>query len=277
MRFISSVVPLRSEGTSAWWYAFREDQLMILFNGKRAEIPCVPDLSDFKLNPVRTQYLGQLDGKPCYTAELDPGTTLPDGMVFLGLRELFGHLDDELFWLSSRAVQIKNWDKNHQYCSRCGARTVPVPDERAKMCPKCGLKNFPRISPAIITAVLKRDKILLARARRFPVKLYSVIAGFVEPGETLEECVERELIEEVGIGVKNIRYFGSQPWPFPDSLMIAFTAEHDRGEITIDNREIIEAGWFSATALPPIPGKISIARRLIDWFVRTRSERGEDG
>ncbi len=271
MRFISSVVPIRSGEVPAWWYAFREDQLLIFYDKKKAEIPCIRDLSSLKLNPVRTQYLGQLDGKPCYTAELEPGTEVPDGMAFFGLRELFGHIDDELFWLSSRAVQIKNWDKNHQYCGRCGAETATVPDERAKMCPECGLKNFPRISPAVITAVVKRDKILLARAGRFPVKLYSVIAGFVEPGETLEECVEREIMEEVGIGVKNIRYFGSQPWPFPDSLMIAFTAEHEGGEITIDNKEIIEAGWYTATCLPNIPGKISIARRLIDWFVRTHS------
>jgi len=271
MRFISSVVPIRSGEVSAWWYVFRDDQLLIFYDKKKAKIPCVRDLSSLKLNPVRTQYLGQLDGKPCYTAELDSRTSVPDGMALFGLRELFGHIDDELFWISSRAVQIKNWDKNHQYCGRCGAKTATAPDERAKMCPECGLKYFPRISPAVITAVLQRDKILLARARRFPVKLYSVIAGFVEPGETLEQCVEREIMEEVGIRVKNIRYFGSQPWPFPDSLMIAFTAEHARGEITVDNKEIIEAGWYTAASLPNIPGKISIARRLIDWFVRAHS------
>jgi len=127
--------------------------------------------------------------------------------------------------------------------------------------------NFPRISPAIIVAVLKGKEILLARAHRFPPRLYSVIAGFVEPGETLEECVRREVKEEVGIEVENICYFGSQSWPFPNSLMVAFTADYANGKITIDETETIDAGWFTAHNLPPIPDKVSISRRLIDWFV----------
>ncbi|MFH1481427.1 MAG: NAD(+) diphosphatase, partial [Pseudomonadota bacterium] len=125
---------------------------------------------------------------------------------------------------------------------------------------------YPRLSPAIIVAVLKNDQILLAHSQRFPGQFYSVLAGFVEPGETLEECVQREVHEEVGITVKNIRYFGSQPWPFPDSLMIAFTAEYAGGEIRIDKSELTDAGWFSADHLPAVPSRISIARQLIDWF-----------
>ena len=137
-------------------------------------------------------------------------------------------------------------------------------DERAKECPKCGLLNYPRISPAIIVAVLKGNQILLARSRRFPGGFYSVLAGYVEPGETLEECVRREVFEEVGIEVKNIRYFGSQPWPFPDSQMIAFTAEYLSGDIKPDESEIVDAGWFLPENLPEIPGKISIARSLLE-------------
>jgi NAD+ diphosphatase len=132
--------------------------------------------------------------------------------------------------------------------------------------------NYPRLSPAIIVAVIKDNQILLASAKRFPVKFYSVLAGFVELGETLEECVKREVLEEVGVNVKNICYFGSQPWPFPDSLMIAFTAEHDSGEIKINSGEIEEAGWFSADSLPQIPPKISIAHHLINWFIQMRSK-----
>ena len=141
-------------------------------------------------------------------------------------------------------------------------------DERAKICLKCGLINYPRISPAIIVAVVKKNQILLARSERFPTGFYSVLAGFVEPGETFEDCVKREVKEEVGLDVKNIRYFGSQPWPFPDSLMVGFTADYDGGKILIDKTEIKDAGWFTAHDLPQIPGKISIARRLIDWFVQ---------
>jgi NAD+ diphosphatase len=145
----------------------------------------------------------------------------------------------------------------------------------AKECPCCELLIFPRISPAVIVLVERENRVLLARVKRFTSELYSVLAGFVEPGETLEEAVQREIEEEVGIRVKNIRYFGSQPWPFPDSLMIGFTAEYDSGEIEIDETEIVDAGWFDPEKLPTIPGKISIARELIDWFVEARSiEKG---
>jgi NAD+ diphosphatase len=126
---------------------------------------------------------------------------------------------------------------------------------------------FPRISPAVIVLVEHEDMILLARANRFQGELYSVLAGFVEPGETLEEAVRREIKEEVGIDVKDIHYFGSQPWPFPDSLMIAFTASYAGGDIKVDGDEITTAGWFKAGNLPEIPGSISIARKLIDWYV----------
>jgi NAD+ diphosphatase len=142
----------------------------------------------------------------------------------------------------------------------------PVPEERAKQCTACSSRVYPRISPAVIVAITREDKLLLARASRFKTGMHSVIAGFVEPGETLEECVRREVSEEVGLEIKNIRYFSSQPWPFPDSLMIAFTAEYSSGEITVDNSEIVEANWYKADELPEIPGKASVARKLIDWF-----------
>jgi NAD+ diphosphatase len=184
-------------------------------------------------------------------------------------------MEDHLFSLAGRAIQIVNWNQTHQFCGRCGTRTDDKLDERAKICPKCGLISFPLLSPAIIVAVVQGSRILLAHANHFPDGFYSVLAGFVEPGETLEECVQREVQEEVGLQLKNIRYFGSQPWPFPHSLMIAFTAEYAGGQITTDGMEIRDAGWFTAHDLPLIPGKISIARRLIDWFVEDYpQERG---
>lgn len=187
-------------------------------------------------------------------------------MAFKGLREMFGFLEDDLLGLAGRANQIVNWDQAHQFCGRCGKKMTYKEDERAKICPSCDLINYPRISPAIIVAVIRDNKILLARSPRFPASFYSVLAGFVEPGESLEECVAREVKEEAGVDIKNIRYFGSQPWPFPDSLMVGFTADYAGGEILMDKTEILDAGWFAADNLPQIPGKISIARRLIDWF-----------
>ena len=131
------------------------------------------------------------------------------------LRTLFGTIREELVWVAGRANQLVDWDQSHRFCGRCGNPNRDKSDERAKICPDCGLINYPRLSPAVITAVLKDDRILLARNKNFKGSMFSVLAGFVEPGETLEDCVKREIQEEVGIGVKNIRYFGSQPWPFP--------------------------------------------------------------
>jgi NAD+ diphosphatase len=146
--------------------------------------------------------------------------------------------------------------------------------ESAMLCTACGTKYFPTVSPAIIVSVIRDDKILLARAHRFPPGMYSVIAGFVEPGENLEQCVRREVMEETGIEIRDIRYFGSQPWPFPNSLMIAFTSRYAGGRIVIGEDEISDAGWFGREDLPVIPPPVSIARRLIDWFIGGREDTG---
>lgn len=159
------------------------------------------------------------------------------------------------------------WDRTNQFCSRCGTKTLQKPGERGKECPECGELFYPRISPAVIVLIRKGHEILLARSPNFPPDMYSLIAGFVEPGETAEAAVIREIKEEVGIEVKNIRYFGTQAWPFPNSLMIGFTAEYKAGEIQPDGFEIEDAEWFSAEKLPSLPGKISISRKLIDHFL----------
>jgi len=199
-------------------------------------------------------------------------------MRFAQLRGLWGSLPEELFWIAGRAFQIVDWDRNHQYCGRCGTRTRDREEERAKICPRCGHIAYPRISPAVIVAITRGAEILLARAPRFPNAMYSVIAGFVEAGESLEQCVRREIAEEVGIAVKNLRYFGSQSWPFPNSLMVGFTAEYASGEISIDPVEIMDARWFTADDLPRIPENLSISRWLIDWFVDRQSvDQSPDG
>ena len=188
-------------------------------------------------------------------------------MAFETLRPLWSMLDEDTWAVAGRAVQIVEWDRTHRFCGRCGGPTELAPDERARRCPACGLSAFPRVAPAVIVCVTHEDRILLARGTRFPGVMYSVLAGFVEPGESLEECVAREIEEEVGIRVADIRYFGSQPWPFPHSLMIGFTASYAGGEIAIDPVEIMDAQWFTRDALPPLPPRISIARHLIDAYV----------
>jgi NAD+ diphosphatase len=203
----------------------------------------------------------------CFSGEVADETPAPQGMAFENLRALYLRLPETLFWLAGRAVQIVDWDRTHQFCGRCGSPTQNQIHDRSKACPVCGLTNYPRLAPAVIVRVERRDeggrRILLARAQRFPTAMFSVLAGFVEPGETLEECVQREILEEVGLRVKNIRYFGSQPWPFPHSLMIAFVAEYEAGEIVVEPGELAEADWFAADTLPAIPPPPSIANRLI--------------
>jgi NAD+ diphosphatase len=217
--------------------------------------------------PQRIQYLGVLGEQHCFSAELAAGAAAPQGWAWQGLRSLFGALDDAQFALAGRALQIVDWDRSHQFCGACGAATVARTSERSRECPACGLVAYPRLAPAVMALVRRGRELLLARSPRFARGVYSALAGFVEPGETLEQCLEREVHEEVGIRVCKVRYFASQPWPFPHSLMIAFFANHASGEIRVDGDEIEDARWFdleNIENLPRLPARISIARRLID-------------
>jgi NAD+ diphosphatase len=191
----------------------------------------------------------------------------PQGMSFEGLRTLFSVLDDAHFALAGRALQLVDWDRNHQFCGRCGSRTDPHREERVRVCPACKLSAYPRVAPAVMALVRRGSEILLARSPHFPPGMYSALAGFVEPGESLEQCLAREVAEEVGVEIARPRYVASQSWPFPHSLMIAFACEWVRGEIRRQESEIEEAKWFEVLQLPKLPSKISIARRLIDGEV----------
>ena len=257
---------------AALCFAFRDGRLLVRRGAAGASTPRAAELHDLGLRPVRRQFLGTSAELACFAWELAPDTPEPAGLEFAELRGLWGSLPEEEFWLAGRAFQVMDWDRTHQYCGRCGRPLQAKSDERAKLCPGCGQLAFPRVAPAIIVAVVRDDTLLLARARRFPTDMYSVIAGFVDAGESLEECVHREVREEVGLAVRDLNYFASQPWPFPHSLMVAFTARHAGGEIAIDGREIVDAGWYRADALPRIPERLSVARRLIDWFVAARGD-----
>lgn len=267
MSFVSSYEKNVDEREAAWWFVFSGNKLLVEQLDQGVHIPFLNGLDRLPFHALRKQYLGSLNGCSCFSAECETAVEIPPQMEFQGLRRLYGALDEEMFWIAGRAFQIMDWDRTHQYCGRCGAPTENKTDERAKVCMNCGTVAFPRMSPAIIVAVVRDNAILLAHAARFPGAMYSVLAGFVEPGESLEDCVRREVKEEAGVELKNIRYFGSQPWPFPNSLMVGFTAEYAGGEVVMDGKEIVDARWFTADHLPTIPDKISIARKLIDWFV----------
>ncbi len=266
-RYIPESTPLEDQGSAGWWFIFHGQRLLVRMEGEICSIPFLEEGEMPKDRLVSRYYLGLLEGMPCYTGMIAEASPLFTEGTYLDLRTLLPRLDTDLFMLAGRASQIVHWDETHRYCGRCGHKTVDREEERAKACKECGLLTYPKLCPAIIVAIIKDGKILLVHAKRFLGDMHSVLAGFVEPGETFEECVEREVMEEVGIRVKGIRYFGSQPWPFPNSLMVAFTAEYEHGVLKVDDIEIGHADWYAADALPEIPGQGTVARKLIDWFV----------
>lgn len=213
-----------------------------------------------------TLYLGRMGGVDCWAVDLD-GDDEPD-VVVTPLLALHAAVSATEWTVAGRAVQLVNWERTNRFCGRCGVENEPVAGERAKRCPTCGLMAFPRLAPAVITLVTRDDgRALLGRNANFPVPMFSCLAGFVEPGETLEEAVAREVREEVGVVVGDVRYQSSQPWPFPHSLMIGFRADWHSGDIVPDGVEIAEADWFTPDELPMIPPRLSIARHLIDDWI----------
>lgn len=225
------------------------------------------DLIELGLDPAVGHAVGALGDASVWVhalAEAEP----PAPFATIGLRALHGSADASVLAAAVRAVQIATFADTHRFCGRCATPTVPLVGERALRCPACELTSYPRISPVVIVLVRRGEQALLARSPRFPQPFYSTIAGFVEAGETLEEALAREVREEVGVEIGEIRYFGSQPWPFPHQLMIGFTAEWAGGEIAVDGVEIDDAQWFDADALPRVPPPMSIAGQLIDAWVR---------
>jgi NAD+ diphosphatase len=272
-RYIPSVTPDEENNGPAYWFIFnQQDKMLVKVTNSKIKIPYARSIEELNISPIRTQYLGTLKGYPCYCAEVDLQMNAPEGTVFNDLRSLYSLVDEDIFLLAGRAFQVVNWDKNHQFCGKCGTPTQKLENEMAKICPECGFTSYTRLSPAVITAIIKNGKILMAKHVRTRGNMYGLIAGFIEAGETLEEGVKREIMEEVGLNVKNIKYFGSQPWPFPNSIMIGFTAEYKSGEIHVDGNEITNAQWFHTNELPHIPSKMSIARELIDWYVENYSD-----
>jgi NAD+ diphosphatase len=212
-------------------------------------------------------FLGMLDTVAGWAVDVDGPDGGADVDGYQDLRRLFGQVSDVEWTVAGRAVQIVEWGRTHRFCGRCGTATVRTDNDRSMTCPACKLLAYPRLAPAVITLITRGDEALLARGRNFPLPMYSCVAGFVEPGETLEQAVEREVREEVGIAITDVRYVGSQPWPFPHSLMLGYRAEWAAGEIVIDETEIADAKWFRRDELPMIPPPISIARSLIDGWL----------
>lgn len=231
-----------------------------------------PVLSDHIPDSIRSRvgspiFVGSSPDANFWVYRIIDGTVLPPGYRLVHLRTIGSSLSRDTLGILGRAIQLVRFDLTTSFCGRCGGENRMKEDEFAKICPSCCLITFPRLSPAIIVRITDGDRILLARSPQFPRNMYSILAGFIEPGESLEAGIHREVFEEVGVRVSDLSYFGSQPWPFPDSLMIGFTARYLSGIIRCDGVEIEDAQWFTRDQMPELPGPLSISRALIDDFL----------
>ena len=251
-----------------YWFVYYKDQLLIEQKEGTYHIPIGTE-PPIKVPVGSTIHsIGNLNEIPCKTYNLHtpiPGNEAPVRQM-VGLRASYDMLLFEEYYQAGKAFQILNWDQNTRYCPACGVPTKQISDI-GKKCPECRQEFYPHISPAIIVRIQKEDSILMVRAKNFRGTYYGLVAGFLEAGETLEECVHREVMEETGIRIKNLKYFGSQPWPYPSGVMIGFTADYESGEIKLQDEELSAGAFFRKDNLPEIPKKLSLARKLIDdWL-----------
>lgn len=232
-------------------------------------LPSFAELAGWTEVAGKPLHLGKVEGAACWTmAVARAEAEAPAGWQWHDTRALLGLLTPGQTQAMSCARQLLWWDRRHQFCGACGAPMVDVAEERARRCPRCQALYFPSVSPAIIVAVTRGSELLLAHNRNFRPGMFSLLAGFLDAGETLEQATIREVREEVGIEIDDLRYITSQPWPFPNSLMIGFTARWVAGDIKVDGKEITEAGWYRREALPEIPRTGTVARQIIDCWGR---------
>ena len=275
-------IDIKAKGTDEKFYFIFHDRNLLLIEN---QLPLLKELKDLNIDDGDVKnciYFGDFYLKDAYAVELIEDFDIEDfkeendeiQLKFINLYEVFD-INEETYLLGGRAIQIIDWENNHQYCGRCGTRTVTSDVEMAKVCPECGLTTFTRICPAIITSIIKDDidedgkpihKVLMARHSYHEYPRYALIAGFLEAGESVEEAVKREVMEEVGIEVEDIQYFGSQSWPFPNSLMIGCICRYKSGEIKVDENEITKAKWFKKEEIENPPSEVSIFSRLIKNF-----------
>ncbi len=254
---------------AAHWFVFNRQRLLVVGDRRQPRLP-LPGEIPLRPNSPAQRFVGMLDAHPCWALEVLAEDLGDIGQAYSWepVRALFNRLPDAPLAVGARALQMLEFDRTQRYCGVCASATEIHEGGRSRRCPSCGETCYPRVAPAMMV-LIKRDttagrELLLARSPRFPSGMYSALAGFVEISESIEECVHREAFEEVGVRIKNLQYFDSQAWPFPNSLMIAFVADWESGEIKPEAGEIEDARWFSMQALPELPHRLSIARRLID-------------
>lgn len=261
--FTPLVAPQDPPPADALSFVFHQGRLLV----READL-ALPDhaaVSGLALDPQALQPVGLLDGRYCQAGWVDEESRLPAGYAWRGLRSLFAEFDEALLGVAGRAAQVAEWARTHRFCGACGSGTARLGGERCFRCTNCGHMAYPRISPAMMVLIRKGDSVLLALHTQSAAKRFVPLAGFLEAGESIEEAVHREVFEEVGLRVHNLRYFGSQSWPFPHSLMIAFTADYLDGEIRTDPNEILEARWFGPDdEWPERVPHVSVSSILVD-------------
>ena len=269
--FIPEVTTEKKPEDSDLFFVFQDRKMLVRDTGENLLPPSRTELTPVWKTLKDRLYIGAIGDTACYVS-IGEQDSVPEGYLFSDLRSVFFKSKPELRPALSTAALVRDWVVNTRFCGRCGAKTSRLGKEWCSSCPDCGHVTYPRMSPAVIVAVLKEGKILLAHNHRFVAGYYSLVAGFVEPGESFENAVHREILEETGLRVKNLRYFSSQCWPFPDSMMAGFVAEYDSGELKL-NEELTDAKWFDKDSIPHVPDKGPISRRIIDWYLET----GGDG
>lgn len=254
--------------------AFQAGRLLVQRTGAALQLPRLHP-GQLGAKPEESHYLGTLDGQHCFAVRLPELQPLPEGAELMGLRAFMLEAEDVVAAVAGLALQVVEWDRTHRYCGSCGQPTVAHASDRARECPDCRQIYYPRISPVVMALVTRGRRLLLTRKPGYAAGRYTVIAGFVEPGETLEHALAREVREEVGVETTKPRYFGSQPWPFPNSLVMAFSLEYAGGEMRADGVELEDARWFDIDALPDLPEPAHISRQLIDATIaRLRNVSG---
>jgi NAD+ diphosphatase len=266
--FIRAYPPTQPAPGPSYWLPFRKGELVL--HGDRLIYGVTPLPQEGRIEALISYYLGTLDGIPCRTCALVETTELPEGYRAVGLRSLYGLLPDAEYIISGYAAQILHWETDHRFCDHCGSKVEPEGGTWGKKCPNCGRTAYPPVVPAVLLLIHDGgDRVLMAQKPGWG-KRFSIIAGFVEPGESLEDCCVREAREEVGVAVDKPQYGGSQSWPFPHQIMIGFTARYLGGEVVIDEAELARAAWFHYDDLPELPPPLSLSRQIIDAWVAGR-------
>lgn len=251
-----------------YWFVFCQGDLMLECKGADSYTIPLSEECPVPLKPwnVVRNIQPMADGTEVKTVRIDVPITDNPRFEMCGLRQTYYKLPTDLYLKAGKCQEINYWDMNTKFCGVCGA-PMKLDTDISKRCTGCGKEVWPQLATAVIVLIHKGDEVLLVRGRNFRHEFYGLVAGFVETGETLEEAVHREVGEEVGLKITNVRYFGSQPWPYPCGLMVGFEADYVSGEIKLQQEEIAKGGWFGRDNLPPIPEKLSIARQLIDSWL----------